>query len=39
MKTKKDIELILVPKVFYTLKELKSKISILFSFFSKYWKL
>ena len=39
MKTKKAIELILMPKVFYTFKELKSKISILFSFFSKYWKL
>ena len=33
MKTKKAIELILMPKTFYTLKELKSKISILFSFF------
>ena len=32
MKTKKAIELILMPKVFYTFKELKSKISILFSF-------
>ena len=39
MKTKKPIELILMPKVFYTFKELKSKISILFSFLSKYWKL
>ena len=39
MKTKKAIELILMPKVFYTFKELKSKISILFSFLSKYWKL
>ena len=39
MKTKKVIELILMPKVFYTFKELKSKISILFSFLSKYWKL
>jgi len=29
----------LMSKVFYTFKELKSKISILFSFFSKYWKL
>ena len=33
MKTKKAIELILMPKVFYTVKELKIKISILFSFF------
>ena len=33
MKTKKAIELILMPKVFYTFKELKSKISIPFSFF------
>ena len=33
MKTKKAIELILMPKVFYTFKELKIKISILFSFF------
>ena len=33
MKTKNAIELILIPKVFYTFKELKSKISILFSFF------
>ena len=33
MKTKKAIEMILMPKVFYTFKELKSKISILFSFF------
>ena len=39
MKTKKAIELILMPKVFYTSKKLKSKISILFSFLSKYWKL
>ena len=39
MKTKKAIELILMPKVFYTFKEFKSKISILFSFLSKYWKL
>ena len=39
MKTKKAIELILIPKVFYTFKELKSKISILFSFLSNYWKL
>ena len=39
MKNKKAIELILMPKVFYTFKELKSKISILFSFFLKYWKL
>ena len=39
MKTKKAIELILMPKVFYTFKELKNKISILFSFLSKYWKL
>ena len=37
--TKKAIELILMPKVFYTFKEWKSKISILFSFLSKYWKL
>ena len=35
MKTKKAIELILMPKVFYTFKELKSKISILFSFFGE----
>ena len=28
-----------MPKVLYTLKKLKSKISILFSFLSKYWKL
>lgn len=28
MKTKKSIELILMPKVFYTFKELKSKIQI-----------
>ena len=28
-----------MPKVFYTFNELKSKISILFSFLSKYWKL
>ena len=33
MKTKKAIELSLMPKVFYTFKELKSKISIPFSFF------
>ena len=33
MKTKKAIELVLLPKVFCTFKELKSKISILFSFF------
>ena len=33
MKTKKAIELILMPKVFHTFKELKSKLSILFSFF------
>ena len=33
MKTKKAIELILMPKVYYTFKELKSKVSILFSFF------
>ena len=33
MKTKKAIELILMPKVSYTFKELKSKISIPFSFF------
>ena len=39
MKTKKAIELILMPKVFYTFKEFKSKISILLSFLSKYWKL
>ena len=39
MKTKKAIELILMPQVFYTFKELKSKISIPFSFLSKYWKL
>ena len=39
MKTKKAIELILMPKVFYTFKEFKIKISILFSFLSKYWKL
>ena len=39
MKTKKGIELILMPKGFYTFKELKIKISILFSFLSKYWKL
>ena len=39
MNTKKAIELILMPKVFYTFKELKSKISILFSILSKYWKL
>ena len=39
MKTKKAIELILLPKVFYTFKELKMKISILFSFLSKHWKL
>ena len=39
MITKKAIELILMPKVFYTFKELKIKISILFSFLSKYWKL
>ena len=39
MKTKKAIELILMPKVFYTFKELKCKISIPFSFLSKYWKL
>ena len=35
MKTKRAIELILMPKVFYTFKELKSKISIPFSFFVK----
>ena len=35
MKTKKAIKLISMPKVFYTFKELKSKISILFSFFVK----
>ena len=39
MKTKKVIESILIREVFYTFKELKSKISILFSFLSKYWKL
>ena len=39
MKSKKAIELILLPKVFYTFKELKIKISILFSFMSKHWKL
>ena len=39
MITKKAIELILMPKVFYTFKELKIKISILLSFLSKYWKL
>ena len=39
MKTKKAIELILLPKVFYTFKELKIKISILFSFLSKHWNL
>ena len=39
MKTKKAIELILMSKIFYTSKELKIKISILFSFLSKYWKL
>ena len=39
MKTKKAIELSLMPKVFYTFIELKSKISIPFSFLSKYWKL
>ena len=39
MKIKKAIELILMPKVFYTFKELKIKISILSSFLSKYWKL
>ena len=39
MRTKKAIELILMPKVFYTLKELKIKISILFDFLSKHWKL
>ena len=33
MKTKKAIEVILMPKVFYTFKDLKSKISILFGFF------
>ena len=33
------IEFILMSKVFYTIKELKSKISIPFSFLSKYWKL
>ena len=33
MKTKKAIELIFMAKVFYTFKELKSKISILFRFF------
>ena len=33
MKTKKAIEFILMSKVFYTIKGLKSKISILFSFF------
>ena len=36
---KKAIELILMPKVFYTSKELKIKISIIFSFLSNYWKL
>ena len=39
MKTKKVIELISMPKVFYTFKELKIKISILSSFLSKYCKL
>ena len=39
MKTEKAIELILMPKVFYALKELKNKISIVFSFLSMYWKL
>ena len=39
MKTKKAIELILMPEVFYTFKELKSKISIVLSFLSKYWNL
>ena len=39
MKNKRAIELILLPKVFYTFKELKIKISILFSFLSKHWKL
>ena len=39
MKTKKAIELILISKAFYTFKELKLKISILFSFLSKHWKL
>ena len=39
MKTNKAIELILISKVFYTFKELKVKISILFSFLSKHWKL
>ena len=39
MKTNKAIELILISKVFYTFKELKLKISILFSFLSKHWKL
>ena len=38
-KTEKAMELILMPKVFFTFKELKSKISIPFSFLSKYWKL
>ena len=33
MKTKKAIELVLMAKVFFTFKEFKSKISILFSFF------
>ena len=33
MKTKKAIEMILMSKVFYTFKELKSKRSISFSFF------
>ena len=39
MKTKKAIVLILMPKIFYTFKELETKISILSSFLSKYWKL
>ena len=38
-KLKKATELILMLKASYTFKELKSKISILFSFLSKYWKL
>ena len=33
MKTKKSFELNLMPNAFYTFKDLKSKISILFSFF------
>ena len=39
MKTKKAVELILMPNVFYAFKELKIKISILFMFLAKYWKL